>query len=156
MSLVFSRARQVVLSFNRFAHSAGPFYWIDVCVIACLLASSLVGWLVCGLNGVRMSVHVLRCVNENTYKIGPLSGGGTIVNVLLVFLGSPCQTKGFRFCFGSVLALFWSLWRSQGLHFGSLGAPFWHPWGCIGLQFGSSGGLLSAVGGSLLTPGATG
>ena len=49
--------------FNRFAHSAGPFYWIDVCVIACLLASRLVGWLVCGLDGVRMSVRVLWFVN---------------------------------------------------------------------------------------------
>ena len=51
------------------------------------------------------------------------------MNVLLVFLGSPCQTKGFRFFFGPVLGLFWSLWRSQGLHFGRLGAPFGTPLG---------------------------
>ena len=79
-----------------------------------------------------------------------------IVNVILVFLGSPCQTNGFRFCFKPVLALFWNLWERQGLHFGSPGAPFWHPWRSTGLHFGSSGGLLSAVGGSLLTPAATG
>ena len=79
-----------------------------------------------------------------------------IVNVILVFLGSPCQTKGFQFCFKPVLALFWSLWKSQVLHFRSPGAPFWHPWGSPGLHFGSSGRLLSAVGGTLLTPAGTG
>ena len=32
-------------------------YSIDVCVIACLVASRLVGWLVCGLDGVHMSIR---------------------------------------------------------------------------------------------------
>ena len=57
--------------------------------LACLLASRLVGWLVCGLNGVRMSVHVLRFVNENTYKIGPLSGGGGYCECASGVFGKP-------------------------------------------------------------------
>ena len=57
--------------------------------LACLLASRLVGWLVCGLNGVRMSVHVLWFVNENTYKIGPLSGGGAYCECASGVFGKP-------------------------------------------------------------------
>ena len=88
-----------------------------------------------------MSVHVLRFVNENTYKIGPLSGGGLIVNVRLVFLGSPCQTKGFRFCFGPVWLYFGvsgglrgSILGVLGLHFGTLGGPLASILGALGVS----------------------
>ena len=47
------------------------------------------GWLVCGLNGVRMSVHVLWFANENTYKIGPLSGGGAYCECASGVFGKP-------------------------------------------------------------------
>ena len=47
-----------------------------------------------------------------------------IVNVILVFLGSPCQTKGFRFCFGPVLALFLGTLEVSG-------AAFWESWASI-------------------------
>ena len=85
-----------------------------------------------------MSVHVLRFVNEDTLKIGPLNGGGAY---FLVFLGSPCQTKGFRFCCGPVVALFGvsgglrgSILGVLGLHFGTLGGPLASILGALGVS----------------------
>ena len=114
------------------------------------------GWLICGLNGVRMAVHVLCFVNEHAYKIGPVrGGGGPVVDAFLVFLGSPWQTKGFRFCFGIVLALFWSLWGTPRAPKMELKGPPKVPKSRPRTPKMEPLRLLGAVGGSLLTPVAT-
>ena len=61
-----------------------------------------------------------------------------IVTVILVFLGSPCQTKGFRFCFGPV-------WLYFGVSGGLRGSIL----GVLGLHFGTLGGSLASILGAL-------
>ena len=114
----------VVLSsrlFNRFAHSAGPFYF------PCL-RGGLLGCYLC------VCLYVGSIVKASCAHFGSLSWG---------LLGSILGARRVPW------APFWGLWAPLGIHFGGLGAPLGFIFGALGLLWrlwGSLGAPLAAQG----------
>ena len=107
--------------FNRFAHSAGPFYF------GCLLG---------GLSGCCLCVcpYVRSIVEASCAHFGSQSWG---------ILGSILRARGVAW------APFWGLWAALGIHIGGLGAPLgfifgalgilWRLWGSLGAPLADQG-----------------